>query len=122
MKPNLENLMSSVYEASEKLSDAESARDSFLEPILQALGATGGDISRCSVNGGELYIERTGSCRGCRWDDDYRFPLHIFTCEDPLKAAADYVVAKKKAKENEDRRAKLATVKRLQKELREALR
>lgn len=110
-------LMSLFYDAQEDLSRAEEARDSFLEPILIALGATGGGVSSCSIDGDHLDIVRSGSCRGSGWDDDYKFPLAIFTCEDPLKAAAEYVSTQKKAKEDADRARKLAELKRLQAEL-----
>lgn len=117
MKDALKNLINSIDEAKEKLSEAEDARDSFLEPILVVLEATGGGVSHCSIEQDRLHIVRTGSCRGSRWDDSYTFPLAIFTCEDPLTAAAEYVAAKKKAEDDTERRNKLATVRRLQKEL-----
>lgn len=114
---SIHDLMNAVYEAKGKLSEAEDSRDRFLEPILVALGATGGGIDRCDIDGERIHIGRAGSCRGNRWDDDYTFPLAIFTCKDPLKAAADYVAAKKAGEEASARRDKLATIQRLQNEL-----
>lgn len=113
----LKSLMNSVDEAKEKLSDAEDARDVYLEPILVALGAKGGGISHCSVDQGTLHVTRSGSCRGSGWDDNYEFPLSIFTCEDPLKAALDFVAVREISKKDADRRGKLAEIQRLQSEL-----
>ncbi len=113
----LVDLLNEISQAQDKVDEAEYARDAFLNPILTALGATGGGISRCHKSGDTLYIERTGSCRGCRWDNDYRFPLAIFTCDDPIKAATEYMTAQKKAKEDAERLEKLQTIQRLQKEL-----
>lgn len=114
---NLKPLMASVEEARERLSAAENERDLFLEPILQVLGAKGGRISRCHASDKEMYITRSGSCRGSGWDDDYTFPLSIFDCDDPLKAAREFVLAQKAAQEKTDRREKLKTLRQLQKEL-----
>ena len=110
-------LMSNVYKAKDELNTAEEARDCFLEPILQALGATGGGIDGCVVEGNKVYITRTGSTRGCSWNDDYTFPLDIFNSENPLLAAEEYATRSKKAQQENDRLAKKASIERLQKEL-----
>jgi len=117
MNSIFQDLMSSINKASENLSQAERARDRFLEPILEALGATVGSIAYCCVDGENLEITRTGSLRGYLWDKDYSFPLAIFTCEDPLTAAAEYATTKKKAKEDEDRESELAAIKTLEGEI-----
>ena len=114
----LEDLMNAVGEAKKRLGKAEASRDTFLDPILVALGAKGGGISRCSTWGEELHVTRSGSCRGYRWDEDYTFPLAIFTSEDPLIAAVAYNSKQKQAKDKAERAEKLATVKRLSEELR----
>lgn len=113
----LRALINAVDEAKEALSTAEDARDRFLDPILVILGATGGGISRCVPSGGNLHIGRTGSHRGYRWDDDYVFPIDIFTSQDPLKAARDYTTTKASEKEEASRKEKLATIQKLQREL-----
>lgn len=63
-RKKLAALLARIDDAKESLSDAETARDNFLEPILVALGAKGGGVSHCSVNGDTVSIARTGSCRG----------------------------------------------------------
>ena len=112
----LKQLLQTISSASQALAEAESARNSFLEPILHVLQATGGYISECSIYHDELYITRTGSTRGCSWNDDYKFPMTIFEHETPLVAAAEWVAAKKKAAEEATKREKLAIIRRLQDE------
>lgn len=113
----LQNLIESIHKAEEKVEEAESARDRFMEPILEILQSKGGHISRCCIENEVVHITRSGSCRGSGWDDYYKFPLKIFTCDNPLSAAAEYVSNQKKFKEDADRKSKLETIKRLQKEL-----
>lgn len=94
-------LMNAVSAAAEITQDAIAARDAFLEPILVALGADdGGGISGVWVGGDRLHVDRIGSCRGCEWNESYEFPIAIFTAADPMKEAAEYVAAKKKAGSN----------------------
>lgn len=113
----LRNLLYALEEAKERIGQIEHDRDMFLEPILTELHATGGGISNCFISDNNLYVERTGSCRGCRWDDDYKFPLSIFECQDPIAAARKYNLEQKKLKEDQERREKISEIKRLQKEL-----
>ena len=114
---HLFDLMDSVYEAKDQLSQAENDRDAFLEPILAILGATGDYISHCSREREILHITRSGSIRGCAWDDNYTFPLDIFNSNDPIKAASEYVAAQDQAKKSAEHKAKLDKIKRLQIEL-----
>ena len=119
MNNKLSALTQAVAEATAKLEEAEAERDAFLGPILKALGtARGGGVSYCSVGEeGTLHVTLSGSCRGCGWSESYRFPLGIFTAEDPLKAAADYVAEQKRVRDTRERIAKQAQIERLQREL-----
>lgn len=117
MNTVLVDLLKSIDDARKKVSDAEDDRDSFLEPILLALGASRGCISACSIDGEYVRVTRSGSCRGCPWDEPYTFPSAIFFADDPLKAAAEYVSAQKLAKVRADYDLKLAKVKQLQEEM-----
>lgn len=113
----IETLLNNIAIAKDALEEEETKRDEFLEPILTILKATGDGISSCSLGSGGVYISRTGSCRGYRWDDDYTFPISIFSANDPISAAKDYMDQQKKKEEQNIRREKLSTIKRLQKEL-----
>jgi len=119
MTTTLRDLMNKLEEAKSVASEAKNERDDFLEPILWALGATGGGISNCRKNRDELSITRSGSCRGCSWDDDYEFPISIFEADDPMAAAVAYKAAKEKAEADAERAEKLGKIARLQKELAE---
>jgi hypothetical protein len=113
----LEELLINVEIAKGKVDEAEGELSFFLEPILTVLKATGGGISSVTTSGDNLYIERTGSCRGCRWDDDYKFPLAIFESENPIEAAKKYMDAQQQAYEKAEHQKKLNELKRLQEEL-----
>ncbi len=117
MTNTLKDLMYKVQEAEDALDEAKSGRDAFLEPILAVLGAKGGGISECYTTVDMLSINRSGSCRGCPWDDHYSFPLSIFQADDPIAAANAYVGLKAKQKADSERAQKLAELHRLQKEL-----
>jgi hypothetical protein len=113
----LSKVLNGVSVAKEELEEAERKRDQFLEPILTILGATGGGIDSVYQHDEILFVNRTGSCRGCRWDDDYEFPMSIFTADDPIAAAHKYVIEKKAAEAEAEKQRKLAEIQRLQKEL-----
>ena len=67
-----------------------------------------------------IYLK--GLCGGESWFEEKVFPLHIFTCDDPLQMANVYTVNKKAFKLEAERQEKIATVKRLQDELLKDLR
>lgn len=119
MSNTLETLIAAIDEAHERVSDAESDRDNFLEPILEVLGAGYGEIFNCSIQEGTVFISKENDYYS-KAKDYYNFPLAIFTSDDPLAAATEYAAAKKKAEADEDRKFKLETIHRLQKELSEA--
>lgn len=113
----LSDVLEAVQLAKEAVSEAENARDAFLEPILAVLGATGGGIDHASDYMDELSITRVGSSRGCSWSDDYSFPTSIFEADDPLVAAKIFVEKKKQDAALSKRAQKTAEMLRLQKEL-----
>jgi hypothetical protein len=110
-------LLQKVTEAESKLSEAESTRDEFLNPILTVLGATGGSIDSVIWSEANLHVTRVGSTRGFKWSDDYTFPISIFTAADPIAEAQKYVARQKEIKAEEERASKLAQLHRLQKDL-----
>lgn len=113
----LAKLMSDVANAKDALSDAESQRDKFLEPIFNTLGITSGGIGSVSIYGESLHLERVGSTRGCSWSNDYQFPVSIFQTADPIAEALKFVASTKKQKEDADRSAKQKQLLQLQAEL-----
>ena len=120
--PKISVLLNKVSVAKEKVERAESERNAFLEPILAVLGATGGGIEYVGMSvdgptGIMLEVTRVGSTRGCSWSDDYTFPYSIFTADDPIAAAKEFVTKKKEAEEATKRASKLAELERLHREL-----
>lgn len=113
----LKQLLIAVEDAKESLRQAEHELNAFLKPILTVLGVTDAVVSSCFTDGNILFVTQSGSCRGYAWDRDYKFPQSIFTSDDPLMEAKQYVDAAAVKKELADRKEKLQTIERLQREL-----
>jgi hypothetical protein len=118
----LETLEFAIQLAKDTLYEAEKARDLFLQPILDILGAVGGGISEVYQskdwkNVHVLEITREGSHRGCSWSKNYSFPIEIFESDNPIEAAKKFVEQKTQEKASEERARKKAELVRLAREL-----
>jgi hypothetical protein len=107
------SLLQDVSDAEDLLNRMICRRNDFIIPILKVLGATGRNIDRVRIEGGNVDITRSGT----NWEKDYSFPLSIFISNDPIKAANLYMERQELAKKKAEYEAKLAQLKKLQDEL-----
>jgi hypothetical protein len=113
----LNEVLRGVDAAQELLAKAESERDAFLTPILEALELKGRVESFYVETADRVSVTLTGSHRGYGWHDDFTIPLGIFTCSDPVEAAKAYRAKQRADDEEQARKAKIAEALRVLAEL-----